>query len=196
MKNSILVLFAMLTPLLASCNHGGREDDFKAIRVKNGVDASCAYISTGENACKPNLHRLFVNPEEYRGVKVSVSVFATYSSRGSLLIYPGAGLACDALDFTAFEVFPSNEISDEIENSLRTNGVARVVVTGYVSNVGMGALAVIGKIDKASVIFADQTGLVLLENPKKVESDESVNNALGKSKAPSCLRSTSRLSDN
>ena len=185
---SSMFYFSIVAFHLASCGGGNVEKNASAKgRMSGGVPAKCVYVSE-QNVCNPNLHNFFANPQGYVGLRVSVFAFATYSSRGSLLIYPNFSSACGALDFSAMEVFPAQEISKRLENQLRSTGVARVVVSGLLSSEETGSLPVIGRIEKASVNLAFGSGVVLLENPKKIESGDIGVKSFENSVTPSCVR--------
>jgi hypothetical protein len=189
MKKSLLLTLLMLAVIfLVSCEKNMQEERISPSPVLVNNREKCVFANSDGEMCRPNLHRFFGNPEEYLGMEVVVSGFATYSPRGSILIYPNSVSACDALDFSGIEVFSSSEISKGLEDRLRVAGVARVIVTGHVASVDLGALSVIGRIDKASVVPVNGAGVVSLENPRKIRNGEVINTSFGKLVMPTCLK--------
>ena len=183
------IVLAMVVSTMSACERDRREDGGGYLSASEDFKAKACVVSpVGRGVCKPNVHYFFNGPENFAGMMVSVSSFAIYSPRGSLLIYPSSDFACDALEYSGVEVFFAENISQEVEEEIEKNGVARVLVTGRVADViEPGALPVIGRIDDASVQLFDGAGIALRKNPKELPSESRDGSFFGKLAKPNCL---------
>lgn len=181
------ILFTIFCMLLVACTDYSHKDFERRNVVSSGDEKICADLSGSRDSCRPNLHSLFSNPEKYHGKKVAVTAFVTHSSRGTLLLYPSSNSACDALDFSAIEVFPLNSNSDSFLNNLKKFGIARVAVTGRFYGMGSSALPVIGRIEKAEIMLSDETRVVLLRSTGQHANNSADSEMFGRALMPSCI---------
>lgn len=151
----------------------------------------CMGLVSGERKglCRPNIHFFFANPGEFTAESVSVLVFATYSTRGSLLIYPSLSQACDAVDYSAMEVFVSTDIPLSVKERLYANGVARILVNGKILGAnGNGALPVVGSIRAEEIVLLESPAAIILENPVDFIPGPNAKMAVGQLAPQRCIK--------
>lgn len=169
MKNILRTALCLISVFfLPSCSRDAViHEKMEGSRRSAEIERCMGLVSGAKKGlCRPNIHFFFANPGEFAAEKVSVLVFATYSTRGSLLIYPSLSQACDALDYSAMEVFVSTNIPLSVKERLYANGVARILVNGKILGAnGNGALPVVGSIRAEEIVLLESPEFMILENP-------------------------------
>lgn len=185
-KSRSFSFIALLAFALSSCAESDISNQTKAPDAPKS-ESYCLNFVSEKSPCRPNLHLFFSSPNLFNGKDVTVSAFATYSPRGTLLAYPSSSSACDSLDNAGFEVFLADNLPSDVQHEIEKFGVSRILLTGHVlSNDAIGALPVVGRIDKATVLLYEGSGLVLRKDPKTLETDHD-ESFFGKLIKPNCF---------